>query len=149
VGDGHARDGRTRLRHAAAAANREPRDVHVAAGTCDFVPVLGFIASAVPAVLLAMTVSGGTALATAICYLAYHLAENYWIAPQVYGDRLKLSNVAVVLAFAVGAELAGVVGAAIALPLAAVYPAIERIWLKDNLPEETVEEHRRIEKKSA
>ena len=74
---------------------------------------------------------------------------NYIIAPRVYGDRLKLSNVAVVLAFAVGAELGGVVGALIALPLAAAYPAIERIWLREKLGDDLVREHRAIERKSA
>src|SRR5204863_2136217 len=75
----------------------------VLAGVCDFVPVLGFIVSAVPAVLLALTVSPATAVIVAVCYVAYHLVENYWIAPRVYGDQLSLSNVAVVLAFAVAA----------------------------------------------
>jgi predicted PurR-regulated permease PerM len=116
------------------------------AGLCDFVPVLGFIASSVPAILLAMTVSGGTAIAVAALYVAYHAIENYLIAPYVYGDRLKLSNVAVILAFAVGAEVAGVIGALIALPVAAIYPSIERIWLREELPPETVAEHKAIAK---
>ncbi|HZR25149.1 MAG TPA: AI-2E family transporter [Vicinamibacterales bacterium] len=121
----------------------------VIAGLCDFIPVLGFILSSLPALALAFTVSGKTALIVAILYLCYHTAENYFIAPYVYGDRLKLSNVAVILAFAVGAELAGVIGALIALPLAAVYPAIERIWLRHKLGEETVREHRVIERRKA
>ena len=119
------------------------------AGVCDFIPVVGFIASVIPAVILALTVSSKTALIVVICYIAYHTIENYFIAPRVYGDRLRLSNIAVVLAFAVGAELAGVVGAVIALPLAAAYPAIERIWLKDKLGAQTVREHRAIESRSA
>ena len=53
------------------------------------------------------------------------------------------------LAFAVGAELAGVVGALIALPLAAVYPAIERIWLGEELGEDLVREHHAIERRRA
>ena len=121
----------------------------VLAGVCDFIPVLGFILSAAPAVLLGLTVSAGTGLAVAICYVAYHFVENYIIAPRVYGDRLKLSNVVVILAFAVGAELAGIVGALIALPLAAAYPAIERIWLRQELGDDLVREHRALEKKSA
>jgi hypothetical protein len=51
-----------------------------------------------------------------------HLIENYLIAPRVYGNRLKLSNVAVILAFAVGAPVAGMLGVVIALPIAAAYP---------------------------
>jgi putative heme transporter len=118
----------------------------VLAGVCDFVPVLGFIVSAVPAVALAMTASAATAVIVAAVYVGYHLAENYLIGPQVYGGQLRLSNLAVLLAFAVGAELFGVIGALLALPVAAIYPCIEDIWLKDYLAPNAVETHRRIER---
>ena len=121
----------------------------VLAGLCDFVPVLGFILSGLPALALATTVSAKTALAVVILYACYHGAENYLIAPYVYGDRLKLSNLAVILAFAVGAALAGVIGALIALPIAAIYPSVERIWLRKQVGEETVREHRVIERRRA
>jgi predicted PurR-regulated permease PerM len=111
----------------------------------DFVPVIGFITSSIFAVVMALTVSSSSALIVAALYIAYHLIENYLITPWAYGDRLKLSNVAVILAFAIGAELAGVIGALIALPVAAAYPAIERIWLRETLPADTVAEHRAIE----
>jgi predicted PurR-regulated permease PerM len=58
---------------------------------------------------------------------------------------MRLSDLAVILAFAAGAELGGVIGALIALPFAAMYPAIERIWFVDRLGPEAVREHRRIE----
>jgi predicted PurR-regulated permease PerM len=74
------------------------------AGVCDFVPVLGFIVSAVPAVLLALTVSPTTAVIVAAAYGGYHIAENYFIGPKVYGGQLRLSNLAVLLAFAIGAS---------------------------------------------
>jgi predicted PurR-regulated permease PerM len=118
------------------------------AGVFDFIPVLGFILSAVPALVLALTRSPATALIVILLYVAYHTIENYLIAPWVYGDRLQLSNIAVVLAFAVGAELAGIVGALIALPIAAAYPAIERIWLREQLGEQVVQEHRSIARKA-
>jgi len=63
----------------------------------------------------------------------------------VYGDRLRLSNLAVILAFAVGAEIGGVAGALLALPFAALYPVIERVWLKDYLARDAVAAHRRLE----
>jgi predicted PurR-regulated permease PerM len=121
----------------------------VLAGVCDFVPVIGFITASVPAVLLGFAVSTNTGLLVALVFIAYHTAENYVIGPWAYGDRLKLSNVAVVVAFVVGAEVAGVIGALIALPVAAAYPAIERIWLREKLPDETVKEHRAIERRKA
>ena len=119
------------------------------AGICDFVPVLGFIVSAVPAVLLALTVSVPVALIVGAVYVSYHAVENYFIAPRVYGNRLRLSNLAVLLAFAVGAELFGVIGALLALPVAAMYPCIEDIWLRDYLARDAADGHRRIERRGA
>jgi predicted PurR-regulated permease PerM len=116
------------------------------AGVCDFVPVLGFIVSAVPAVLLALTVSPTTAVVVAGAYVGYHMAENYFIGPKVYGGRLRLSNLAVLLAFAVGAELFGIIGALLALPVAAMYPCVEDVWLREYLGRDAVETHRRIER---
>jgi predicted PurR-regulated permease PerM len=117
----------------------------VLAGVFDFVPVLGFICSAGPAILLAMSRSATVAIAVAAVYASYHLAENYYIGPKVYGGRLRLSNLAVIIAFAVGAEIGGVVGALLALPVAALYPVIERVWLGDYLGRDAVETHRRME----
>jgi predicted PurR-regulated permease PerM len=121
----------------------------VLAGIFDFVPVLGFICSSVPAVLLALTVSPFVALIVAALYVAYHMIENYYIGPKVYGERLRLSNLAVILAFAVGAEIGGVVGALLALPIAGMYPVVESVWLKEYLGRDAVETHRRIERRHA
>jgi predicted PurR-regulated permease PerM len=119
------------------------------AGIFDFVPVLGFICSAFPAVLLALSVSPAVAITVAALYIGYHALENYWIGPFVYGGRLRLSNLAVILAFAVGAEVGGIVGALLALPIAAMYPVIESVWLKEYLGRDAVETHRRIERRGA
>jgi predicted PurR-regulated permease PerM len=119
------------------------------AGLSDFVPVLGFIASAIPAVLLAMTVSTTTAVIVVLFYIAYNTVENYLISPWAYGNRMRMSDLAIILAFAAGAELAGVIGALIALPIAAMYPPIERIWLRGKLPDETVQEHRLLDGRQA
>jgi putative heme transporter len=118
------------------------------AGVCDFVPVLGFAVSSVPAVLLALTVSPGTAIAVTAVYICYHLAENYFIGPRVYGGQLRLSNLAVLVAFAVGAELGGIVGALLALPVAAMYPVVEEIWLGKYLGRDAVETHKRLDRES-
>jgi predicted PurR-regulated permease PerM len=116
------------------------------AGLSDFVPVVGFVVSAIPALVLALTVSQKTALLVVVFYIAYNTVENYLLSPWAYGSRMRLSDVAVILAFAVGAELAGVIGALIALPVAALYPTVEKIWLREQLPDETVQEHRELEK---
>jgi predicted PurR-regulated permease PerM len=118
----------------------------VLAGILDFVPVLGVILATVPAVLLALTVSVWAAVGVVIFHGCYNLLENYYIGPKVYGRELRLSSLAIITAFAIGAELGGVVGALVALPIAAMYPAIERIWLGERIGPATIEAHQRIQR---
>jgi predicted PurR-regulated permease PerM len=115
------------------------------AGVLDLIPVLGFLVFMATAMVVAASASPAAALIALAAYSAYHFVENYYLVPRVYGEQLRLSMVAVLLAFAVGAELGGVIGALIALPIAAAYPAVERIWLRDYLAADTVTEHARIE----
>ncbi len=115
------------------------------AGVFDFVPVIGFFCSSIPAILLALTRSSTLALIVVGVYVLEHIVENYYIGPRVYGDRLRLSNLAVIIALAVGAEIGGVIGAVLALPFAALYPVIENVWLGEYLGRATTEAHRRIE----
>lgn len=116
------------------------------AGILNFIPVVGLMLSLVPAVLLALTVSPGVAVAIAAFYLLYNAIESYYVQPKVYGHEMRLSSLAVLAAFAAGAELGGVIGALIALPIAAMYPPIENLWLKGRLHPSSVEDHRQIER---
>jgi predicted PurR-regulated permease PerM len=114
----------------------------VLAGVMDILPVLGFFLSAGPAVLLALTVSPTAALLALAYFVAYHAAENYFIVPKVYGNRLRLSTLSVLLSLLAADMIAGIGGAIAVLPLVASYPIIERIWLVPYLGQSTVEKHR-------
>jgi multisubunit Na+/H+ antiporter MnhB subunit len=114
-------------------------------GVFDFVPVIGVFLTAIPMILLALTVSPTAAVATAIFNAVYNAVETYYISPKVYGNQLRLSSLAVILGFALGGELGGGVGALISLPIVALYPTIENIWLRDRLAPEVLQDHRRIE----
>jgi predicted PurR-regulated permease PerM len=118
----------------------------VLAGLCDFVPILGFFIALTTAVLVALTMSLGTAVAVAGLYALCSVIENYAIAPQVYGRHLKLSAVAVLLGLVIGAALGGIMGALIALPAVAAYPIVERIWLRESLGKSVLAEHARLER---
>jgi predicted PurR-regulated permease PerM len=74
-----------------------------------------------------------------------HVIENYVIVPKVYGHSLRLSGVAVLLGLVIGAELGGIIGALLALPVVAAYPIVERIWLRDALGKTVLAEHARLE----
>jgi predicted PurR-regulated permease PerM len=116
----------------------------VLAGIADILPVVGVVISTIPAVFLALTVSAPRALAVLGAFLAYHAFETYVLVPRVYGKRLRLSTLAVLIAVIVGGTLQGVLGAILVLPLVAAYPVIERIWLRDTLDPETVSDHREL-----
>jgi predicted PurR-regulated permease PerM len=117
----------------------------VLAFVADLVPVVGTIAMTVPAVLLALLVSPVKAAIVIVVYLTYHLVESYFIIPRVYGGQMKLSTLAVLLAVTVGGVLQGAIGAILILPIVALYPIVERVFLREALPADTVERHEAIE----
>ena len=121
----------------------------VLAFVCDFIPILGFFIACAPAMVMAATKSVTLSLAMIPIYGAYHFLENYFIGPKIYGGRLRLSNVAVLVAFAIGAELGGVVGALLAMPIAATYPTIEKLWLRDQLGDDVVAEHEAVRRRAS
>lgn len=115
------------------------------AGIFDILPILGFFIFSIPAVLLSLTVSGKTALTVVALYVGYHLLENYLLVPKIYGKRLRLSDLVVLLSVLVGGLLAGIPGAILILPVVAAYPPIERIWLKRMVGEKVVAKHKKVE----
>jgi predicted PurR-regulated permease PerM len=117
----------------------------VLAGVFDVLPIIGFFLFTIPAVLMALTVSPTAAIMVALLYTVYNLIENYFIVPKVYGNRLRLSTLAVLITCLVSGLLAGVIGVIIALPIVACYPAIERVWLRPYLERDTVEKHERLD----
>ncbi len=129
-------------------AFRVPAAVPLAslAAVCDILPVVGVIASTVPAVLLALTVSPLAAGAVLVFYLLYHVLENTVIIPRVYGKQLRLSTIAVLIAIVIGGQLYGILGAILILPFVAAYPIIERIWLHAYLSDEVLTDHHALEK---
>jgi predicted PurR-regulated permease PerM len=59
-------------------------------------------------------------------FLAYQQFENHVLQPLVYGRTVELSPLAVLLAVLIGAQLAGVLGALMAIPVAGTLLAIAR-----------------------
>lgn len=111
------------------------------AGVCDAVPVAGIFIAMVAAALISLTVSPATALIVLGLYLIYHLFEAYILVPRLYGNRLRLSTLTVLLAIVAGGMLDGVIGAILVLPLVAAYPVVEKHWLDDYLHPDAIEDH--------
>jgi len=121
----------------------------VLAAICDVLPILGVFVSTVPAALFALAVSPVAAAAVVALYLLYHALENYLIIPRVYGRRLRVSPLVVLIALIVGGSLYGVLGAVLILPLFAAYPIIEKIWLGEYLSDEVVADHAELAEAAA
>jgi predicted PurR-regulated permease PerM len=119
----------------------QPLFLALVAAVGDAIPIVGVTAATIPTVLIALTVSPTAAIIVLIAYIAYQQVENYLIVPRVYQTTLNISSFAVLVAVLVGSALLGIVGALLALPIAAAIPVIEDIWLEDhpirnNLPDE-------------
>ena len=62
-------------------------------------------------------------------FLAYQQLENHALQPLVYGKTVQLSPLAVLIAVLIGAEIAGVIGALGAIPVAGTIQVVLRDWL--------------------
>ena len=106
----------------------EPLLLAVLAAILDAVPQIGATLATIPIVLLALTVSPLTAIIVLALFIAYQGVENYVIVPRVFGATLQIPAIAILIAVLIGARLLGVVGALLALPIAAAIPAVVRAW---------------------
>jgi len=85
----------------------------------DLVPVIGSTIGGAIVTLVALTVSLPAAIATLAFYIAYRLAEDYLIVPRIMGRTVEVPAVVSLVAVLVGGVLLGIVGALVAIPVAA------------------------------
>lgn len=94
------------------------------AGVMEIVPVIGPIISAIPAVLIALTITPVLGLVVAGMYFVIQQLENHLIVPQVMKRAVGLNPLVVILAIAIGSRILGFAGALLAVPLAVVIQII-------------------------
>ena len=95
-----------------------------------FVPVLGAVMAGTLAALLAF-VSGGWVIAVimvGVTVLVVEL-EGHFLQPILLGRAVRLHPLAVLLGLAVGATLAGIVGALLVIPVLAFFVAFIRVLM--------------------
>ena len=90
-----------------------------------FFPVIGAVVVGLAAVLVALVAKGGLAAAImAIWILVVQQLDGNVLQPLLVGRKLELHPVVVLLALTAGGVVAGLVGAFLAVPLAAVAGAV-------------------------
>jgi predicted PurR-regulated permease PerM len=89
-------------------------------GLMELVPYVGPTLGALPPVLVALFQDPLTAVWVVLLFVAIQQLEGHVVAPQVFGHSLRINPLLVIFALLLGAELYGILGAFLALPLAAV-----------------------------
>lgn len=102
----------------------------VLAGILEIIPTIGPILAAIPAILLALTISPITALIVALCYFGLQQLEAQILVPKIMGKAVGLSPVIIIIALLVGAKLFGILGAILAVPAAAAVIVTASEWKK-------------------
>jgi predicted PurR-regulated permease PerM len=98
----------------------------VAVAILDLVPVIGSTIGGAIVTIVALTVSLPVALATLVFYIAYRLAEDYLLVPKIIGRTVEVPAIVSLIAVIIGAVLLGIVGALIAIPVAAAISLLLR-----------------------
>jgi predicted PurR-regulated permease PerM len=93
---------------------------------CAFIPLIGASLGAIVCVIVAAIANGlwPSAALVLLCFIIYQQLENYLIAPRVMQGRMDLPAVGVLLAGLLGGTMLGLVGALMAIPIAAALKAI-------------------------
>jgi predicted PurR-regulated permease PerM len=95
----------------------------------DLVPLAGATIAAVAVSTVAFLDSVQSGIIVIVFFIVYQQLENHVLQPIVYGRTVQLSPLAVLIAVLIGAELAGVIGALAAIPVAGTIQVVLVDWL--------------------
>jgi len=105
-------------------------------GLFDLIPVVGSTIAGVVVAAVALTVSLPVCIATIVFFIAFRLGEDYLLVPKIIGRVVKVPALTTVVAVLIGGALLGIVGALVAIPIAAalqlltqevLYPRLDKV----------------------
>ncbi|OIP24255.1 hypothetical protein AUK11_03620 [bacterium CG2_30_37_16] len=101
------------------------------AAIMELVPVIGPLISAVPAVLIALTISPNKALWVIVAYLTIQQVENHILVPQIMKKALGLSPLVIIIGILIATKLIGFAGILLAVPVISALAVItEELYSK-------------------
>lgn len=108
-----------------------PLALGVIAGVFEFIPLVGPLLVAVVAAAAAVLHGGGFLAFLVLAFLVVlRIIEDYIVYPRLIGQGIHLHPLAVIVAILAGAELAGVAGIFLAIPVVAILTVSYRHWLE-------------------
>lgn len=100
------------------------------AGILEIVPIIGPIISAIPAIFVAITISPVLAVMTVILYFLIQQVEAHLVVPMVMQKAVGLHPLVTIIALMIGANLSGIGGALLAVPVVVTIESIFSEYLK-------------------
>ncbi len=101
----------------------------------DLVPVVGSTIAGVVVAAVALTVSLPVCIATTVFFVVFRLLEDYLLVPRIIGRAVKVPALITVVAVLIGGALLGIVGALVAIPIAAALQLLTQEVLYPRLDE--------------
>jgi predicted PurR-regulated permease PerM len=96
----------------------------------DLIPLAGATIAAIIVGAVAFLHSVPAGIIVVVFFIVYQQVENHVLQPVVYGRTVQLSPLVVLISVLIGAELAGVLGALAAIPVAGTLQVIFADWLR-------------------
>jgi predicted PurR-regulated permease PerM len=103
----------------------------------DLIPLAGATIAAIIVVSVAFIHSVPAGIVLLIFFVTYQQIENHIIQPIVYSRTVQLSPLAVLISVLIGAQLAGVLGALAAIPVAGTFQVLLAAWLEERRKKHT------------
>jgi predicted PurR-regulated permease PerM len=98
-------------------------------GLVDLIPLVGATLGAVIATLAAFVQSTTAGIVVIVFFVLYQQLENHLLQPLIFSRTVKLNPLTVLIAILIAVELAGILGALLAIPVAGIIQIIARdIW---------------------
>jgi len=96
----------------------------------DLIPLAGATIAAIIIATVAFLHSIPAGIVVIVFFVAYQQLENHLLQPVIYGRTVQLTPLAVLIAVLIGAELAGILGALAAIPVAGGIQVVLVDWLR-------------------
>jgi len=112
----------------------------------DLIPLVGATLAAVVVAAVALTKGVPTTVIVVVSMFVYQKVENHTLSPLVYHRTVQLSPLAITVSVAAGAEIGGIVGALLAIPVAGAIKVTARellAWRRGDPPQRAVRRSRR------
>ena len=105
--------------------------IAIVSGLLEIIPNIGPIISAIPAVLIGLSVSPVIAMSVIVLYVILHQVEGNIIMPIIMKQSVGISPMVSILVLLIGGKLAGVTGAVLAVPVLVVCQELIKYFTKN------------------